>query len=92
MFGQINISKQGTVASDSLLENEGKGIWGPVTGCHIDFAEPQDAILARPFRALRFIGRPVPRALPWAVMGRTFGAPEGAVDENAHGAVDGGRA
>ena len=91
MFGQIDILEPRSVASDLLMENQGKGICGPATDCHIDFAGFRDAILARPFRALWFVWRPVPRALPWAAIGRTFGAPEGAVDENAHGAVDGGR-
>ena len=92
MFGQVDILKPRFVASDLLMENEGQGICGPVTDCHIDFAGFRRAILARPFRALWFVWRPVPKALPWAAMGRTFGAPEGVVDENAHGAVDGGRA
>ena len=38
------------------------------------------SIVVRPFRALWFAWRPVPRALPWAAMGRTFGARDGAVD------------
>ena len=32
------------------------------------------SIVVRPFRALWFAWRPVPRALPWAAMGRTDGA------------------
>ena len=71
-FRQIDILKRQSVASDSSPENEGQGIWGPVTDCHIDFAESQDAIVARPFRALWFVWRPIPRALPWA---RRWAAP-----------------
>ena len=71
----LNQAESRSVASDLLQENEGEGLRGPVTVCQINFAEGHGAIMARPFRALRFIWRPVPRALPWAAMGRTFGAP-----------------
>ncbi len=145
MLGWIDILNQAgmrSVSRDLLLENEGEGIRGPVTVCHINFeawrtkdvardgssssmipslalrAGVRDfmftrglfntspkrergdlgrevrpgvrrgpeiaaehrasnvAMVARPFRALRYVWRPVPRALPWAAMGRTFGGPE----------------